>query len=122
MAEQWRQDLLENVVPFWERVSIDSECGGFFTAVDRDGTLLDHSKYAWLQSRAVYMWSKLHNDFYEELPGATTERWLGYACNGARFLEKLKDPTGRLYFAVSRDGSRPLHFQRKPYAATLAVA
>ena len=96
MAEQWRQDLLENVVPFWERVSIDSECGGFFTAVDRDGTLLDHSKYAWLQSRAVYMWSKLHNDFYEELPGATTERWLGYACNGARFLEKLKDPTGRL--------------------------
>ena len=55
MAEQWRQDLLENVVPFWERVSIDSECGGFFTAVDRDGTLLDHSKYAWLQSRAVYM-------------------------------------------------------------------
>lgn len=23
MAAQWRQDLLENVVPFWERVSID---------------------------------------------------------------------------------------------------
>jgi N-acylglucosamine 2-epimerase len=121
MAAQWRQDLLENVVPFWERVSIDSEYGGFFTAVDRDGTLLDDSKYAWLQGRAVYMWSKLHNDFYDELPDATTERWLGYACNGARFLEKLKDPTGRLYFAVSRDGSRPLHFQRKPYAAVFYV-
>ena len=46
---------------------------------------------------------------------------MGYACNGARFLEKLKDPIGRLYFAVSRDGSRPLHFQRKPYAAVFYV-
>ena len=37
MAERWKRDLLENVVPFWERFSIDEAHGGFFTALDADG-------------------------------------------------------------------------------------
>ena len=29
--------------------SLDKECGGYFTCLDRDGTVLDQSKYHWLQ-------------------------------------------------------------------------
>jgi mannose/cellobiose epimerase-like protein (N-acyl-D-glucosamine 2-epimerase family) len=28
MAETWRSDLLTNVLPFWLKNSVDTECGG----------------------------------------------------------------------------------------------
>ena len=115
MSARWRRDLLENVVPFWEK-AVDKTHGGYFTAYDADGSLLDDTKYSWLQCRAVYMWSKLHNDFRGELDDAVTERWFANAQFGAAFLERLKDEHGRLFFSVSRNGCTPLHFQRKPFA------
>lgn len=40
----YRNVLLDDVVPFWLRHAIDSEHGGIFTALDRDGSLLDTDK------------------------------------------------------------------------------
>ena len=116
MAARWKRDLLENVVPFWERFSVDEAHGGFFTALDADGARLDSTKYSWLQCRAVYMWAKLHNDFRAENPEAA-DRWFELARAGAAFLEKFKDARGRLLFAISRDGSTSVHYQRKPFGA-----
>ena len=45
MAAAWRRDLLENVVPFWEKHSLDHEYGGYFTCLDRDGSCLDTVKF-----------------------------------------------------------------------------
>ena len=45
----WRKDLLTSVIPFWEKHSVDKEGGGFFTCLDRDGSLYDDRKYTWLQ-------------------------------------------------------------------------
>ena len=71
----------------------------------------------WLQGRGVFMWSRLYNELADEVGPETAERWATAARLGANFLSKGKDAQGKLLFAVSRDGSRPLHFQRKPYAA-----
>ena len=123
MAAHWKWDLLENVVPFWEKYSLDREHGGFFTCLDAEGAVLDTTKYIWLQGRAVYMWARLHNELGgEAMPGAA-DRWFANARLGMRFLSssQAKDPDGRLNFAVSRDGSEALHFQRKPYAAVFHV-
>ena len=116
MCQRWRSDLLENVVPFWERHSLDKEKGGYYTVIDRDGGVLETTKYMWLQGRAVFMWSRLHNELMDEVGPATATRWNAAARLGAGFLSKGKDAEGRLLFAVSREG-QPLHFQRKPYAA-----
>ena len=50
MAEIWRQDLFHNVIPFWAKHSLDREHGGYFTCLDREGAILDDSKYMWLQA------------------------------------------------------------------------
>ena len=121
MAARWRTDLLENVIPFWERHSIDEEHGGTFTALDEDGSLLEPTKFMWLQGRAVYMWSKLHNELRDEVDATTADRWFAHARSGANFLAHAKRPDGTLAFAVSRDGHTQLHFQRKPYAAVFYV-
>ena len=99
MAARWKRDLFTNVIPFWEKHSLDREHGGYFTCLDRDGAILDDSKYMWLQARAVFTWSRLFN----ELPGA--KKYFDAAQLGADFLKHGKDAEGRLYFAVSRDGT-----------------
>ena len=122
LAARWRSDLLTNIVPFWLNHSLDEEHGGYFTALDRDGSVLDESKFVWLQGRAVWTWSRLHNELRSEVPADESEKWWRAARCGARFLKHGKDSaTGNIWFAVSRDGSRPLHFQRKPYAAVFHV-
>ena len=37
MAARWKRDLFTNVIPFWEKHSLDREHGGYFTCLDRDG-------------------------------------------------------------------------------------
>ena len=61
-AERYRRDLRESVIPFWLNHSLDREHGGYFTCLDRDGTVYDTKKYVWLQGRAVWMFSRLYNE------------------------------------------------------------
>lgn len=37
MCEKWSHDLLNNVIPFWQRYSVDHEYGGYFTHLDVNG-------------------------------------------------------------------------------------
>jgi N-acylglucosamine 2-epimerase len=101
-AGQYRRALLEDVIPFWERHSIDRECGGFFTCLDRDGTVFDTDKFVWLQARQVWTFSMLFNRV-EPRPG-----WLEIARHGADFLRAHgRAPDGNWYFSLTREG-RPL--------------
>lgn len=121
MAARWRRDLLENVVPFWEKHSIDTKHGGYYTALDEAGAVLDTTKFMWLQGRAVFTWSRLHNELRDDVGRATATRWFSHAQSGARFLSRGKLDDGTLAFSVSEDGSLPTHFQRKPYSAVFYV-
>lgn len=110
-AEQYREDLTGRVIPFWLDHSLDREYGGYFTCLERDGTVYDTKKYLWLQGRQVWTFSRLYNEF------EARDEYLEAAGLGLRFIRAhARDPQGRFYFSLTRDG-RPYFYQRKPYAA-----
>jgi N-acylglucosamine 2-epimerase len=101
-ADQYRRALLEDVIPFWERHSVDREGGGYFTCLGRDGTVFDTDKFVWLQARQVWTFAMLYNRL-EPRPD-----WLAIARHGAEFLVKHgRAPDGNWYFSLTREG-RPL--------------
>jgi N-acylglucosamine 2-epimerase len=102
LARQYRGALIDDVLPFWERHSVDRECGGYFTCLDRDGSVFDTDKFLWLQARQVWTFSMLHNQLDRR------EGWLEMAGHGAEFLKRHgRDGNGDWYFSLTREG-RPL--------------
>jgi N-acylglucosamine 2-epimerase len=102
LAEQYSRELLDNIIPFWEKNSVDRENGGYFTCLDREGRVYDTDKFTWLQARQVWMFSYLFNNV------ENNEKWLGIAESGARFLEKYgRDKEGKWYFSLTKEG-KPL--------------
>ena len=37
LAKLYRDALLDDVIPFWERHSVDWEQGGYYSCLDREG-------------------------------------------------------------------------------------
>jgi len=98
----YKTELLENVIPFWEKHSIDAEHGGYLTCLDRTGSVYDTDKFVWLQARQVWTFSMLCNRFEKRA------QWLDIAKSGVDFLaEHGMDSEGNWYFALDRQG-RPL--------------
>jgi N-acylglucosamine 2-epimerase len=99
LAAGYKTALLTDVIPFWERHSIDWEKGGYFTCLDRTGQVYDTDKFIWLQNRQVWTFSVLYNQV-ESRPD-----WLKIATHGARFLaDHGRDRNGNWYFALTREG------------------
>ena len=99
LAEQYRSELLDRVVPFWLNKSQDTEFGGYFTCLDRDGSVYDTDKFIWLQGREVWMFAKLYNTVEPR------QEWLDAAIQGAEFLKKYgHDGNLNWYFALDREG------------------
>lgn len=99
-GDLYRRALLDGVIPFWEAHSIDRECGGYFTCLDRDGAVFDTDKFTWLQARQVWTFSMLYNRL-EKRPG-----WLEIAGHGAEFLRRHgMDSAGDWYFSLDRRGN-----------------
>ena len=44
-AERYRNELLKSVIPFWEKNCQNTANGGYYTMLDRDGTVYDTEKY-----------------------------------------------------------------------------
>lgn len=102
LAERCRVALLEDVVPFWQRCSMDRECGGYFTCLDGRGRVFDTDKFVWLQARQVWAFSMLYNRVEQR------DEWLEVARHGAEFLRAHgMNADGAWYFALDRTG-RPL--------------
>jgi mannose/cellobiose epimerase-like protein (N-acyl-D-glucosamine 2-epimerase family) len=113
--KSYKKALHESVVPFWLQHSLDQDCGGTFSCLDRDGTVYDTKKYIWLQGRSVWMFSRLYNECGRQ------QTHLDAARLGVEFLEKnALDEQGRYYFSLTREGA-PTFFQRKPYSAVFAM-
>lgn len=117
IAELYRRELLDQVLPFWLRHSLDPEFGGSFSCLDRDGSLYDDRKYVWMMGRQVWMLAKLYREL-EPRP-----EWLAAARQGVEFLDRFAlRADGQVWFSLARDG-QPLYCQRKPYSAVfLALA
>ena len=95
----YRETLLSDVIPFWLRNGMDVEHGGIFTALDRDGSLLDTDKSVWFQGRTGWMFATLFN---------TVERraeWLKAARSCVEFSRRhCHSAEGKMYFTVTREG------------------
>lgn len=100
LAEQYRDELLQKVVPFWESNSKDEEFGGYFTCLDRQGNVFDTDKFIWLQGREVWMFATLYNKVEQR------REWLEMAEHGARFLQQYgHDGNLNWYFSLTREGN-----------------
>ena len=55
---RYEEELYDCVIPFWEQHCVDTQYGGYFTSLDRDGSVYDTEKYLWMQWRIVYMFAK----------------------------------------------------------------
>ena len=98
----YKNELLNNVLPFWLNHSKDDLNGGYFTCLDQEGNVYDTDKFIWLQGREVWCFSFMYNHV-EQNPA-----WLNMALHGADFLKKYgRDDVGNWYFSLSADG-KPL--------------
>jgi hypothetical protein len=58
----FRNELYNEIIPWWLQHSIDTEEGGYFNCIHEDGSLYDTTKYVWPQGRQVWMFAKLYGD------------------------------------------------------------
>lgn len=111
----YRNGLLQDTLPFWIPRAIDREHGGYLTALDRDGSLLQTDKPMWVQGRFAWLLATLY---------ATVEprpEWLELSRHGVEFLERHGfDTDGRMFFSVTREG-RPLRKRRYLFSEAFAV-
>lgn len=99
LAEQYKNELLQNIIPFWLDNSQDAEFGGYFTCLDREGKVYDTDKFVWLQGREVWMFAMLYNKVEKK------QEWLDCAIQGAEFLKKYgHDGDYNWYFSLTREG------------------
>ena len=102
----YKDTLLNDVIPFWEKHSIDNLYSGYFTCLDKTGNVYDTDKFMWLQGRQAWTFSMLYNKVEQN------EKWLKIAKKGIDFLKNHgTDAKDDFYFSTTQDGS-PLV---KPY-------
>lgn len=101
-ADLYRNALFKDILPFWEKYSLDHVNGGYYTCLDQKGKVYDTDKFIWLQARQVWTFSMLYNQVEQK------ESWLRIAKSGADFLKKKgSDSDGNFYFALTKEG-KPL--------------
>ncbi|MBE9059617.1 AGE family epimerase/isomerase [cf. Phormidesmis sp. LEGE 11477] len=104
LADLYRSTLFDNVIPFWEKHSVDTQYGGYFTCLDAEGSVYDTDKFIWLQNRQVWTFSMLYNQA-ESVSAQKKESWLKLAQAGADFLAKYgRDPDGNWFFSLTQQG------------------
>ena len=100
LEKQYRDELLQNVIPFWLEKSQDKEYGGYFTCLDRQGNVFDTDKFIWLQGREVWLFAMIYNRVEKR------QEWLDCAIQGAEFLKKYgHDGNLNWYFSLDRQGN-----------------
>ncbi|MDD5697127.1 MAG: AGE family epimerase/isomerase [Victivallaceae bacterium] len=97
--ERYDNELINSVIPFWQDHCVDTQYGGYFTLLDRDGSVYDTTKYLWMQWRIVYMFATLYTTLQRR------KEWLDIAVEGFDFLAEYgKSEDGSYYFALNRRG------------------
>ncbi|MBD5093040.1 MAG: hypothetical protein HDT26_01885 [Subdoligranulum sp.] len=94
-----RRELLDDVIPFWEKRVVDEVYGGYLNCFDRQGVLQSGCKPGWFAGRNLYMFSALYNTIEKN------GRWLEIAQVGRRWMDtSFCAGGGRYNQMMSRDG------------------
>ncbi len=114
-SQKYRDDLVNDIMPFWLKNGLDRVNGGVYTCVDRDGSLIDTTKSVWFQGRFAFVCSFAYNTI-EKNP-----EWLAAAKSTIDFIEAhCFDTDGRMYFEVMADGT-PLRKRRYVFSESFAA-
>ena len=113
-SKLYLDELTQEVVPFWEKHSIDSEYGGFYTCINSDHEVYDTDKFLWLQARQVWTFATLYDRLEKK------KIWFEIAQFGCDFLEKFgHDGDYNWFFSLQRDG-QPLVMPYNIFSYTFA--
>ena len=100
LAEQYRDELAQNILPFWEKWVFDPLYGGTFGALDEKGGAISTDKPVALQAQVVWAFAFAHNQL------GPNPAWLKLAQKTAQFLlEKGRDAKGNWYQQLDRRGT-----------------
>ena len=114
-SQKYRDDLVNDIMPFWLKNGLDRVNGGVYTCVDRDGSLIDSTKSVWFQGRFAFVCSFAYNTI------AHNPEWLAAAKSTIDFIEAhCFDTDGRMYFEVMADGT-PLRKRRYVFSESFAA-
>ena len=114
-SQKYRDDLVNDIMPFWLKNGLDRINGGVYTCVDRDGSLIDSTKSVWFQGRFAFVCSFAYNTIEK------TPEWLAAAKSTIDFIEAhCFDTDGRMYFEVMADGT-PLRKRRYVFSESFAA-
>ncbi len=114
-AECYREDLVQNIMPFWMKYGLDTQNGGVYTCVDRNGELMDTTKSVWFQGRFAYTCCFAYNNIEHR------QEWLDAAKQTIDFIEAHCFDTDRhMFFEVTADG-KPLRKRRYVFSESFAA-
>lgn len=110
----YKEELLNDIVPFWLDNAVDFENGGIFTQLDEKGDIYGTEKSVWFQGRSLWTFSKIYNEIKKD------ERLLEASKCIYEFLPKCTDTDGRMYFTVTKEG-KGLQKRRYYFSETFAA-
>lgn len=114
-AASYKEDFVNNIMPFWMRYGLDHKNGGVYTCLDRDGRLMDTTKSVWFQGRFGFIAAYAYNQI-EQNPD-----WLAASRSCIDFMEKhCFDKDGRMFFEVTEEGL-PLRKRRYVFSECFAA-
>lgn len=114
-ATSYKNDIVNNIMPFWMKYGFDRKHGGVYTCVDRDGSLMDTTKSVWFQGRFGFIAAFAYNNI-EKNP-----EWLAASKSCIDFIENYCfDTDGHMFFEVTEDG-RPLRKRRYVFSEGFAA-
>ena len=114
-AERYKDELTNNILPFWLEHGLDHKHGGIYTCLDRDGKLMDTTKSVWFQGRAGYIFANVYNHI------DARPEYLAASKLCIDFIEKhCFNEEGRMYFEVGEDGT-PLRLRRYVFSESFAI-
>lgn len=114
-AASYKQDLTDNIMPFWLKNGLDRKHGGIYTCVNRDGRLMDTTKSVWFQGRFGFIAAYAYNNV-EKNP-----EWLAASKSCIDFIQSYCfDTEGHMFFEVTQDGM-PLRKRRYVFSECFAA-
>ena len=114
-SQNYLDELKNDILPFWLKYGLDTQNGGVYTCLDRDGTLIDPTKSVWFQGRFAYITAYAYNNVEKR------EEWLDASRSCIDFLEKhCFDTDGHMFFEVTAQGV-PLRRRRYVFSECFAI-
>ncbi|MBI2440549.1 MAG: AGE family epimerase/isomerase [Lentisphaerae bacterium] len=111
----YRDGLLNDTMPFWQKHAPDRQYGGFFNILDADGSVVGTDKPVWVMGRSTWLYARLYN-VAEKRPD-----WLAWARHGMDFLTRYCfDRDGRMFYSVTRQG-KPLRKRRYLFSESFGI-